>query len=313
MPGRLVGWLLACSCLFLSGIGYVGGCLVVPGKRESLGVGLHVAGCSMREGWCVVARRQLVVVTDDLDGSEGADTFRFGVGGVEYEIDLIESHRLELEAVLRPYVEAGRRLNRDGRPVGVPQGGGPTSSKLLAAKRLNRQVREWAAANGVDIGGKGRIPNTVLAAFQANDAGLLRGEGPSVTWNGKTHAVVPSKRAEPAPEAVFSEPEPEPEAANGYKPGATVKAAKAKPEGATVVELPTRPTDGQVRRWMREHWQALGLATLPSANGRVAAAMVKRYMECDGGAPVAAGSKVAVRKASGRVAGRKPATVKAGK
>jgi hypothetical protein len=38
-----------------------------------------------------------VIVTDDLDGSDSAETVSFGFDGVTYEIDLAQKNRAKLE------------------------------------------------------------------------------------------------------------------------------------------------------------------------------------------------------------------------
>jgi Lsr2 len=69
-----------------------------------------------------------VIVTDDLDGSEHAETVSFGFEGVTYEIDLAKKNRAKLEKALAPYIEAGRRVPRARavhRPIAAPCGPGP--------------------------------------------------------------------------------------------------------------------------------------------------------------------------------------------
>ena len=48
-------------------------------------------------------------MTDDLDGSDDAETVSFGFGGVVYEIDLGQKNRAKLEKALAPFIEAGAR------------------------------------------------------------------------------------------------------------------------------------------------------------------------------------------------------------
>ena len=45
------------------------------------------------------------VITDDLDGSHGAEPVQFGWDGVTWEIDLAEANRKKLEEALRPFLE----------------------------------------------------------------------------------------------------------------------------------------------------------------------------------------------------------------
>jgi len=48
------------------------------------------------------------VITDDLDGTHGAGSYTFAIGGRAYDIDLTREHYAELVAALAPYVAAGR-------------------------------------------------------------------------------------------------------------------------------------------------------------------------------------------------------------
>jgi hypothetical protein len=43
--------------------------------------------------WDRMAKNVSVVITDDLDGSQGAETVAFGLDGVSYEIDLAQPNR----------------------------------------------------------------------------------------------------------------------------------------------------------------------------------------------------------------------------
>lgn len=263
-----------------------------------------------------MARSQLVVVTDDLDGSEEAHTHRFGLDGVQYEIDLSEGNWRRLTEGLAPFIRAGRKIGQ-AKIVQRRRAGHAPGGELNAS-----DIRAWLREQGASIGDRGRIPNDLVGAFTRRDgravaewvarhqpinvAGMVAAvrERSGASPLGVVSADLASG-PEPAPEVVFSAAEQEPKV-NGYKPGATVKAPKPKPEDAKVTEVPSQPAHGQVRRWMREHYEALGLATLPSAHGRVSADMIRRYTEAKGGSPVV------VRSASGKkAAGRGKAAVKA--
>ena len=54
-----------------------------------------------------MAKNVSVVITDDLDGSENAQTVSFGFNGVTYEIDLAAKNRAKLEKALAPFSNAG--------------------------------------------------------------------------------------------------------------------------------------------------------------------------------------------------------------
>jgi hypothetical protein len=70
-------------------------------------------GVPIREG-IDVARRTIQVLTDDLDGGEAEETVKFGLDGVQYEIDLSSGNAAKIRDVLSPYVGAGRKIGRGG-------------------------------------------------------------------------------------------------------------------------------------------------------------------------------------------------------
>jgi hypothetical protein len=63
-----------------------------------------------------MAKKIVMTVVDDIDGSEGAETASFGLDGVNYEIDLAKANAATLRGALGPYVDHGLRVN--GRPKG---------------------------------------------------------------------------------------------------------------------------------------------------------------------------------------------------
>lgn len=108
----------------------------------------------------------LVEVTDDLDGSTGAETLRFSLDGRNYEIDLSERNATEFRQLVDRYATAGRRISRTGgaavrrQPPPLPPG-------------QAKKIREWAGQNGIDLSARGRIPADVVATYEeARNAGL---------------------------------------------------------------------------------------------------------------------------------------------
>ncbi|SDZ28862.1 Lsr2 protein [Micromonospora pattaloongensis] len=111
-----------------------------------------------------MARQVIVVLTDDLDGSEADRTVEFDLDGVSYTIDLSEKHAGELRRALDPFISAGTRIGRGGGEARrEPQrgGGAPTRSE----RDQNRAIREWAVKQGYDVSERGRIPASVVAAY----------------------------------------------------------------------------------------------------------------------------------------------------
>ena len=100
-----------------------------------------------------------VIVTDDLDGSENAETVSFGFGGVTYEIDLSKKNRAKLEGALAPFIEAGRRAPYDGARRGAGRSGG--------ARADHGQVRAWAKAAGLKVSERGRLSADIIRQYEA--------------------------------------------------------------------------------------------------------------------------------------------------
>jgi hypothetical protein len=96
-----------------------------------------------------------VIVTDDLDGSDNAETVSFGFDGVTYEIDLAKKNRAKLEKALAPYIEAGRRVPRGGR-----RAGGRASADRSA-------VRAWAKSAGLEVSDRGRVSAEIMRQYEA--------------------------------------------------------------------------------------------------------------------------------------------------
>ena len=117
-----------------------------------------------------MARRIVHQLVDDLDGTvlevgEG-ETVLFSLDGVAYEIDVSDGNAAALRAALTTYIDAAR-------PVSA--GRSQRSSAASAAERKRRRtgqqdygpVREWAKANGYKVSERGRVPASVLEAFEA--------------------------------------------------------------------------------------------------------------------------------------------------
>lgn len=56
-----------------------------------------------------MATQTHILLTDDLDGTEGARTYRFAWGDTGYEIELTDAHRDDLLRALEPYITAARK------------------------------------------------------------------------------------------------------------------------------------------------------------------------------------------------------------
>jgi hypothetical protein len=107
-----------------------------------------------------MAQRVNVVLVDDLDGNDAAETVTFALDGVDYEIDLNESNAEALRNALARYVEAGRRVGgrrRKGQRVASGGDTGPSAA----------DIRQWARENGWDVPERGRVSADVREAYAA--------------------------------------------------------------------------------------------------------------------------------------------------
>ena len=113
--------------------------------------------------------RIITELADDLDGSSEGDvqTVHYAFDGVVYEIDLSREHREELHAALNRYIARSRRVARTRVRTTAMQV--PSVAQRVPARRDPEQmaaIRRWAAANGWPVSARGRIPDSVAAAFE---------------------------------------------------------------------------------------------------------------------------------------------------
>jgi hypothetical protein len=105
-----------------------------------------------------MAKTTVVTVTDDIDGSEGAETVSFSFGGQNYEIDLSAKNLDRFKKGLQPFIDSGRKV---GRQSAGRSGRGRTARKDSSA------IRAWAAEQGLAVSERGRIPASVVAKYEA--------------------------------------------------------------------------------------------------------------------------------------------------
>jgi hypothetical protein len=105
-----------------------------------------------------MAKTVSVVVTDDLDGSPGAETLAFSWDGNVYEIDLAAPNAARLRQALQPFVVAARAIPRS-RPA--------RSGQVLRPKVDRAAVRAWAAKQGLQVSDRGRISGEIMSQYEA--------------------------------------------------------------------------------------------------------------------------------------------------
>lgn len=122
-----------------------------------------------------MASRTVVSLLDDIDGSDADETVKFGLDGTLYEIDLNTKHAEKLRAALAEYVSHARRV-RAGNVVSI--GTARSAGKKMtrqAERELSKAIRDWAKSKGVEMADRGRIPEQVVTAYEANDPTMLPG------------------------------------------------------------------------------------------------------------------------------------------
>jgi Lsr2 len=114
-----------------------------------------------------MARKVQVILSDDLDENSPADeTVSFSLDGTNYEIDLSEKNAGEMRDAFSRYVQAARKV---GRGSGRASGGG--RSRPTGGGRMDREqagaIRDWARKNGHAVSDRGRIPASVVEAYES--------------------------------------------------------------------------------------------------------------------------------------------------
>jgi len=104
-----------------------------------------------------VATKITVLLEDDLDGGPADETVRFGLDGVDYEIDLSRQHARAFRRELASFLIHARRAERGRR----------RPARSSSGRRRSGDIRAWARDAGIEVSDRGRIPASVVAQYQA--------------------------------------------------------------------------------------------------------------------------------------------------
>lgn len=124
-----------------------------------------------------MVQRVQVTTLCDVDSDDEGATFSFALRGVSYEIDLCDRHLKELEGMLEPFIDSGRRIggrrqttSRPSAPAARPAPPAPADGYGKASNDLDKdartKVRAWAKENGFEVGDRGRISQDIYNAYQ---------------------------------------------------------------------------------------------------------------------------------------------------
>lgn len=169
-----------------------------------------------------MARKVLVRLVDDLDGSPSADVapVTFALDGVTYQIDLNKANAGRLREGLAAFVASARRTSgRVKRGTAVKAGSATTSGDVSA-------IRDWAKQEGYPVSARGRIPANILEAYNTARSGAAAPAAPRATARtARTARAKTAAAAKSAPTATAP-------AKRGRPAGSTNKAAAARTAAA---------------------------------------------------------------------------------
>lgn len=105
-----------------------------------------------------MAQRTIVHLVDDVSGEDADETVAFALDGQPYEIDLSAENASRLREALAEFVASARKPS-----------GGQRVPRRSSGRRSGAtgDVRSWARENGYQISERGRIPSSVIEAYQA--------------------------------------------------------------------------------------------------------------------------------------------------
>jgi hypothetical protein len=146
-------------------------------------------------------QRVEVHLEDDLTGGPADETVKFGMDGMEYELDLNARHANEFRRQLAPFVDHARQVHgQRARP----------RARTAASRERSREIRAWAERQGFAVAEHGRLPSSVVHEYdrvhggrQPSGRGAQRPAGrktPSGRGTGKPQGrAKPSRRRRTGP------------------------------------------------------------------------------------------------------------------
>jgi len=109
-----------------------------------------------------MAQKITVALEDDLDGGPADETLRFGLGGLEYEIDLSKKNASRFRRQIAPYIEHARKAGRGRRR---------RPARAASSRERSGDIRAWAKDQGIAVSERGRIPASVVQQYEAATTG----------------------------------------------------------------------------------------------------------------------------------------------
>ena len=107
-----------------------------------------------------MAQKVTVLLVDDIDGGTADETVSFSLDGVSYEIDLSAKNAGKFRDAMAQYVGQARRV---GGRAGSARGG---RGRRRGGDNRTAEIREWARKHNHKINERGRIPASVVEAYE---------------------------------------------------------------------------------------------------------------------------------------------------
>jgi hypothetical protein len=107
-----------------------------------------------------MAQKVNIILVDDLDGGSADENVKFGLDGVNYEIDLSAANATELRSSLERFIGAARKAS------GGTGRAGRTKAPTGGRSHDSAQIRQWARENGYTVNSRGRIQAEIQEAYQ---------------------------------------------------------------------------------------------------------------------------------------------------
>lgn len=129
-----------------------------------------------------MAKTLIVQLTCDRCNAErgesvdGAETVTFGLDGYDYSLDLCTEHGEDFHNTMQGLISwssdrtrsGGARRTRRAASSDDAGAGAVTPIRSSADRERLKAIRDWARRNGhPDLGDRGRIPQAVMAAYDA--------------------------------------------------------------------------------------------------------------------------------------------------
>ena len=91
-----------------------------------------------------MARKTRIVLIDDINGELGDETIKFGLDGIDYEIDLSSENAAKLREVLDPWIQAGLPLLIPAGFPMPPRSGLGRGNKICRYQKRDASLRKYA-------------------------------------------------------------------------------------------------------------------------------------------------------------------------